>query len=374
MNLLIRHVEYLLERRNCVVLPGLGALICATESARFDQRHVGVLLPPRRRVAFNGSITADDGILCASFRRGLGVTLEEARERVASAVDSLRQAVQLDGSASFGRLGFFRTTPEGTIAFSAAKNSPVNAAFAGLGGIDIDALKTGALPASGEQETKRASRPEGATAPLPAVTTTATTKQPTGETEAASRQGDSGKIRVSAWKRVRNGAAGVAASLAVLVTLTLFLLNPIRMANEPQKASIAPIPAATPSATVDNTDAKRPVRRLTIGLPDGNGYVEVAPAEIAERELLRKTFAASDPANGNNPSVANQSDRFCVIVASFPTIAQARSYIASSREEGLRILEKDGKCRVYSATAPTYEAADALRNTCGVADAWVCRR
>lgn len=372
MNLLIRHVEYLLERRNCVVLPGLGALICATESARFDQRHVGVLLPPRRRVAFNGSITADDGILCASFRRGLGVTLEEARERVASAVDSLRQAVLLDGSASFGRLGFFRTTPEGAIAFSAAKNSPVNAAFAGLGGIDIDALKTGALPAADKQEAKRVSQPEQVSAPLSAAATPP--KQLTGETESASQQGDSGKIRVSAWKRVRNGAAGVAASLAVLVTLTLFLLNPIRMANEPQKASIAPIPAATPYATVDNTDAKRPVRRLTIGLPDGNGYVEVAPAEIAERELLRKTFAASDPANGNNPSVASQSDRFCVIVASFPTIAQARSYIASSRQEGLRILEKDGKCRVYSATAPTYEAADALRNTCGVADAWVCRR
>lgn len=374
MNLLIRHVEYLLERRNCVVLPGLGALICATESARFDQRHVGVLLPPRRRVAFNGSITADDGILCASFRRGLGVTLEEARQRVASAVDSLRQAVLLEGSASFGRLGFFRTTPEGAIAFSAAKNSPVNAAFADLGGIDIDALKTGALPASGEQETKRVSQHEPVSAPLPAVAIAATSKLPTSETESASRQGDSGKIRVSAWKRVRNGAAGVAASLAVLVTLTLFLLNPIRMANEPQKASIAPIPAATPSATVDNTDPKRPVRRLTIGLPDGNGYVEIAPAEIAERELLRKTFAASDPANGNNPSVASQSDRFCVIVASFPTIAQARSYIASSRQEGLRILEKDGKCRVYSATAPTYEAADALRNTCGVSDAWVCRR
>lgn len=374
MNLLIRHVEYLLERRNCVVLPGLGALICATESARFDQRHVGVLLPPRRRVAFNGSITADDGILCASFRRGLGVTLEEARERVASAVDSLRQAVLLDGSASFGRLGFFRTTPEGAIAFSAAKNSPVNAAFAGLGGIDIDALKTGALPAADKQEAKRVSQPEQVSAPLPAVAITATPKLPMGEKESASRQGDSGKIRVSAWRKVRNGAAGVAASLAVLVTLTLFLLNPIRMANEPQKASIAPIPAATPSATVDNTDAKRPVRRLTIGLPDGNGYVEVAPAEIAERELLRKNFAASAPANGSNPSVASQSDRFCVIVASFPTIAQARSYIASSRQEGLRILEKDGKCRVYSATAPTYEAADALRNTCGVADAWVCRR
>ena len=123
MNLLIRHVEYLLERRNCVVLPGLGALICATESARFDQRHVGVLLPPRRRVAFNSSITSDDGILCASYRRGLGVTLEEARQRVASAIDSLRQAVLLDGSASFGRLGFFRTTPEGSPALAASTST-----------------------------------------------------------------------------------------------------------------------------------------------------------------------------------------------------------------------------------------------------------
>ncbi|MDE7142785.1 MAG: hypothetical protein K2O33_07830 [Muribaculaceae bacterium] len=117
MNQLIRHAEYLLGRRNCVVLPGLGALICATDAARFDQRRPGILLPPRRRVVFNGAITADDGLLAASYSRSLGISCSEAAEMVGRAVKKLRDAAAAEGSASFGRLGFFRAAPDGTLAF-----------------------------------------------------------------------------------------------------------------------------------------------------------------------------------------------------------------------------------------------------------------
>lgn len=353
MNLLIRHAEYLLGRRDCVVLPGLGALICAVDSARFDRRNPGMLLPPRRRVAFNSSITADDGLLAASLSRGLGITLADAAERVSRGVEALRQAVTRDGSASFGRLGFFRATADGSVVFSAARVSAVNAAFAVLPDVDVDRLKGDG-----------SSRPAVRTVPAPV----AATRPDTGNV------GASGAAAVgSRWRKLRNGAAGVAASLAVIVTITLFMLHPIRMANEPQKASLAPIPAIAAPAD-GNTEAPRTERRLTIGLPAERGFVEVTPDEIKARREARANRVSGDPAKQKASGMcSSKTDRFCVVVASFPTMGQARTYIAS-KGGNLEVLQSDGKCRVYAATAPTYAAANALRENCGVADAWVCRR
>lgn len=354
MNLLIRHAEYLLGRRNCVVLPGLGALICATEGARFDKRHPGMLIPPRRRVAFNGSITADDGLLAASYSRGLGVSLPEAERMVERAVKALRDAVALDGSASFGRLGFFRATSEGAMSFAEAKLSPVNAAYAGLSPVDVDRLK-GIAP-------RRAAAATGAAVALPVAV-------------GAESSADVSPVKVSRWRKARNAAAGVAASLAVLVTITLFMLNPIRMANEPQKASLAPIPAASSAMSPAAPGNRQVARRLTIGRPSEPGFVNVDPSEVAAR--VQRRASISNMGVPVEPAASagrlSRKDRFCVIVASFPTMGQARDFI-SAKGGDLAILEKDGKCRVYAATAPTYEAANALRNTCGVADAWVCRR
>lgn len=367
MNLLIRHAEYLLGRRNCVVLPGLGALICAIDAARFDQRHPGMLLPPRRRIAFNAAITADDGLLSASFCRGLGLSLPDAEAEVAKEVESLRRKVMVDGSASFGRLGFFRTTSDGNIAFSAARRTPANNAFASLLDVDVDRL-IGASKAN-QATSAEAAKPAAITAP---IKPTVSEKEIQVQSEAETNSGDKEVVKVSRWRKVRNGAAGVAASLAVLVTITLFLLNPIRMANEPQKASIAPIPASSPNVSTEQAKPEKTVRRLTIGLPQGQGFVEVLPEEIASRKELRENFSRLNEIRERQAN-GTMADRFCVIVASFPTMSQARSYIAS-KGGALAILEKDGKCRVYAATAPTYEAANELRNNCGVADAWVCRR
>lgn len=356
MNLLIRHTEYLLGRRDCVVLPGLGALICATDGATLDPRRPGYMLPPRRRITFNSAITADDGLLAASVSRAAGVTPDEARRMVASAVSDLRRRTLADGSATFGRLGYFRTADEGVLAFAPAADAPVNDRFAALAAVAVDAA------------TERR-----AATPSISVVKAAPTAEP-----AAPRTALPAPVKVSRWRKMRNGAAGVAASLAVLVTLTLFALNPIRMATEPQKASIAPIPAAT-EAPASAVPAAATPRRLTIGLPDGNGYVTLTPEEVSVRKNLiaeAKKANAAHAAVGDAKPTAAKADlggRFCVIVASFPTMAQARSYIASSGKE-LEVLEKDGKCRVYAATAATYAEADQLRGNCGVADAWICRR
>jgi len=48
------------------------------------------------------------------------------------------------------------------------------------------------------------------------------------------------ELRENFWSRVRGNAVGIAATVAVLLTVGLFFYNPINLVNEPAKASIAP--------------------------------------------------------------------------------------------------------------------------------------
>ena len=70
----------------------------------------------------------------------------------------------------------------------------------------------------------------------------------------------------------------------------------------------------------------------------------------------------------------NDADPYFVIVASFPTMTQANSYVKSHPGSKLGILQMDGRCRVYAATGADYAMASSMTALVNEADAWICRR
>ncbi|MDE6465278.1 MAG: SPOR domain-containing protein, partial [Duncaniella sp.] len=54
------HIEYLLLRHDCVVVPGLGALLVHEVHARFDADSC-TFMPPSRSLGFNPAVTHNDG-------------------------------------------------------------------------------------------------------------------------------------------------------------------------------------------------------------------------------------------------------------------------------------------------------------------------
>lgn len=106
----------------------------------------------------------------------------------------------------------------------------------------------------------------------------------------------------------------------------------------------------------------------------------VKAQQPVETDSVAVTSDASIALNGDMPKPSavaarfNDSDRYCVIVASFPTKEQADLYVGSHSGRSFGILEKDGRYRVYSATASTYAGATAQMDLVGQPDAWICRR
>lgn len=349
MNTIAAHLEYLLRKHDCVVLPGMGALLCNYVPAHFDDAVGGVLNPPGRSLAFNELLSDSDGLLAASIARKEGIPYEAGVRRMNDEVEMLRRQLDDNGEFQLGRLGrFYRR--EGRLSFVADSLPSVNGFFYGLKPV----------------------------APVPLAVKDA---RPLAGGVVAGPEADSVVRRVARHGFNRAYATGIVASLAVLVTVAMFLLPNIRIDKPVQMASIAPVPAAS----VEEHRVGNPIDFKVLAVaPD----VVVTPHAVGEEVPAGATVCPED----NTPAVAiepepmkaaepagrtvrfNESDPYCVIVASFPSKSQAETYIRQHSAGRLGILEKDDKFRVFAATSATYGGANEQKKLTGQPDAWVCRR
>lgn len=116
MDQLSLHIEYLLLRHDCVIVPGFGAFINVHKSASVDAS-TGIIMPGTREVRFNGALTHDDGLLANSFARRGNIGFAEGREMLRRETESLRASLETDGEATLGRLGILSLDQEGHISF-----------------------------------------------------------------------------------------------------------------------------------------------------------------------------------------------------------------------------------------------------------------
>lgn len=124
------HIEYLLLRHDCVVVPGFGAFINSRSEARVDTE-TGRVYPMMREVRFNSALVHDDGLLAGSYARKYQVPFAEGREMLRKSIESMREALASDGEVTIGRLGIIRAESD-TLTFVPMHGASAEAARIGL--------------------------------------------------------------------------------------------------------------------------------------------------------------------------------------------------------------------------------------------------
>ncbi len=159
-------------------------------------------------------------------------------------------------------------------------------------------------------------------------------------------------VRVPFRKRL----LAVAASAAILLGLGFTLSTPIDVATA-HTASLS-IPFTPPVQQQERIDP--------LPVPDGLQLAMAMPAPGSVIDVPQK------PA----PQLP---ERYVMVVASLPTRAQADEYMTRRGDSRLRLLEKDGRYRVYITAGTTQ--ADVTEKAAEIADlralypdAWVCRK
>ncbi|MDE6017596.1 MAG: hypothetical protein K2G85_02160 [Muribaculaceae bacterium] len=116
MELLPLHIEYLLTRHDCVIVPGFGAFIVTETEARFDMEN-GIIHPRKREIGFNSSIVSDDHLLSHSIARRERISHEEAHRLLMKHIDKMRSDLRKEGEVSLGMIGSIRMDSEGFLTF-----------------------------------------------------------------------------------------------------------------------------------------------------------------------------------------------------------------------------------------------------------------
>ncbi len=122
MDILPLHIEYLLTRHDCVIVPGIGAFI-ATETEAFIDLENGVIRPRRREISFNSSVVTDDGLLAHSIARHEGLSYEEARRTLSSLIERMTADLNGEGEVSVGMIGRLLKDSEGLINFQPRRST-----------------------------------------------------------------------------------------------------------------------------------------------------------------------------------------------------------------------------------------------------------
>lgn len=110
------HIEYLLRKHECVILPGVGAFLRTYTPAEYRDSD-GALLPPQVKVCFNSSIVKSDGLLSHSVALRNRIDFEQASVMVSEAGERCRRALEKDSEVAIGKLGTLLMDAEKCVSF-----------------------------------------------------------------------------------------------------------------------------------------------------------------------------------------------------------------------------------------------------------------
>ena len=110
-----QHIEYLMMRNDCVVVPGWGALVANHVPSATSDSHIS---RPARHLGFNPSITHNDGLLATSLMRRHNISFDEACKLIADNVTVFRRQLATGSEVAFGRIGIFRVDEHNKLVFT----------------------------------------------------------------------------------------------------------------------------------------------------------------------------------------------------------------------------------------------------------------
>lgn len=324
VNKLIHHIERLLLNHDCVIIPGLGAVLAHGLPALYDEDREE-WAAPSRVVSFNPELSRTDGLLASSIARRDGISIDAASSLVRAEVEKMRKELESSGTLSLGSVGSLEMTSEGTLAFR-----PGNAPWLSPSCLWLPSFR--AVPLESASILAR-------------------------------RHGNGDRHDKWLTYALRRGSR-IAAAVAVLLALGWIVAQNLAYAPDDQYASIAPVYDNAHHAAVQPQSPASPVVLVLARAPKD---------EVIENIAVGHDVRKTDITVSNSAKPA-----YYLIVASLASMAEAEKYVREHSDTNLGILAKDGRYRVYAASGNTSEEVLAASKTEEIASrypsSWVCRR
>lgn len=135
----VSHIDYLIQKHDCVIIPDFGGFVLSHEGASFMKD--GSVLPPKITIGFNSQLKSNDGLLAESYMTMYSIPYDEACKRINEAVTRLNTILGMRHPVQMARLGKLFLDENGSLSFEPNDNLSVfHPETFGLGTVNLRRL------------------------------------------------------------------------------------------------------------------------------------------------------------------------------------------------------------------------------------------
>lgn len=333
MDNLSKHISYLLQRHDCVIVPGIGAFIVTRHDASFD-RESNLFLPPRREVSFNRAVISDDGLMAHSYARKYKTLFEEGRLILSKDIEALTRSLASTREYEISGIGKLLLDDEEKISFAPLQN-PVGI-FQPLSVIPVKGMEVESAPVKAVDDTPE----KGIISPQ------------VEETE--SRGNGSGSLDRDRYYylAINKTFARLAAGFVLIAAVALSIILPTHSK-----------PAMEDRASVMPVESVIPVVKKTI-------RIATPPSENDDEHMAFNC-------EGSENAEEAEAPKYYLIVATFRTEKEANEYVSEHpiKNGSLDVVTFGKMSRVYAACSSDKSElfsrlnSESFRNTYG--EGWI---
>lgn len=130
------HIHDLLILHDCVIIPELGGFVTNYQSAEITENNI--FIPPRKAIAFNPQLSANDGLLANTISSIEGISYNTAMDEIAKFVATVKKGLKAEGFFMLPDIGKLKNSSNGLISFSPYKTN--NFSAIGLSSFQVNPL------------------------------------------------------------------------------------------------------------------------------------------------------------------------------------------------------------------------------------------
>lgn len=379
MNNVIEHIEYLIRRHDCVVIPSWGAFIAHQQAAYYNAES-SLYMPPLRQISFNVNVDHNDGLLTASIARKLDIPFSKAAKIVTQEVDAMKCQLQTDGEISLGSIGRFVAQSESSLLFEPSDDL-LRDESRGFSPVEIkpviEQVIEDEVPAA--KNNSRTPRRLGLKALKIAAAIAVTISV-------------GAAIIIPSVMNRNDNLAGIASTTSILSeidTSSIFKRenHNATIENPESEFQASAVVSDSNVQTSDiETKAQKSLPEITSDIHNRvDKKADQTTVNISNEKSQTEVSKESLPAE-NNPTKQTKNEQgslkpdasHCLVIGSLANMKQAKLFISQQAGSGydLKIYAADGKYRVYIATGSVEKLVDLKANTSlgeDYPDAWVCK-
>ncbi len=353
---LTRHIESLLLRNDCVIVPYLGGFVTCYRPARYVEEE-NLYLPPTRSVSFNARLTINDGLLTQSYMQANDISFPDAQKLVEQDVAHVKEVLQQEGEFTFDGIGKLLMRLDGHYDFVPLEAGVVSPGLYGLDAVEA-ALLHDAHPARNRRSSLWKRR----------------------------HQTDKFRARTrKVGKRIGRVAFQAAAVAVVAFALYFAWATPAYLSpgqTSTQATMAGNILFDTPSAA--SSQASGTHIRPTVS-ENAEAVATNAPTDETTRlteETNRLTETAVSPTvaeeEAATPTVQPAESGYTLVLASAISLKNAENYVQDLKQRGYEeaaVYQKRNMTRVicgrYATEKEARHALNRLNDQSEFADAWI---